>query len=216
MRAFRLALMVCAAGCGHGGARPMASGSSASGTPAGATTRPDAGAIASDPLPDLSTLRLAVKQVASVRVVNIELTLTNVGSRPVEITANPQFENRPSDGFREGEVEFRLEDARGRSVPVQCIMCRMRAYEAERSLLAPGQSATLYLSLTPGCYSLVPGERLSFEASYANLYGRVSVPVREVPIVHTSGWSNITVPLDWPDGAAARQGVAADGAPPRR
>ena len=109
-----------------------------------------------------------------------------------------------------------IEDARGRLVPVQCISCPIRIYQPEKLLLPPRQSQSFSVSLTHGCYSLVPGERLSFIATYANLRDDEPIPSREVPVVRAPGWINITVPLGWPDDDAAEQGVASAGASPRR
>jgi hypothetical protein len=61
-----------------------------------------------------------------------------------------------------------------------------------------------------GCYSLVPGEHLSFIATYANLFADGSVPSKDLPEVQPSGWIEVTVPMGWPDRGAAQHGVAAD------
>jgi hypothetical protein len=168
-------------------------------------------------LPDLSAVRLGLKQVPSNSDVILEFALTNVGHLPVTITSNPGFGLRSFDGGREDEFELQLLDARGRWVPFRCTDCRLAMHQAEVAALQPGQTRTYSFSLMPACYSLVPGERLSFIATYANLFERdPRRRLKDVPVVHAASWIEIVVPAGWADRGAAQQGVAAPNATPTR
>jgi hypothetical protein len=170
-----------------------------------------------EPLPDLSAVRLGLKQVSSDSDVIFEFALTNVGRLPVTITDNPGFGLRSFDGGREDEFAFQLLDARGRWIPSQCTDCRLAMHQAEVAALQPGQTRKFSFSLMPGCYSLVPGEHLSFIATYANLFERdPRRHPKDVQVVQPPGWIEIVVPARWPDRGAAQPGVAADGAARRR
>lgn len=197
--------MPCVAGCEHPVARSATSASVLSGT------RP----LASDPLPDLSTLRLAMKQVPSGTDVTFEFTLTNTGREPVQITTNPRFRDRTmapvGDRGRDTEVEFRIEDQQGRLVPAQCLFSSAwRGYRAETVLLSPGQNRSFSFSLMQKCYSLVSGERLSVSASYANLFDDEARAARGVPVVRAPASFGVVVPPGWPVDQATQQGYASD------
>jgi hypothetical protein len=182
----------------------MTSGAAGSDTPA----------LRADLLPDLSTLRLSVKQVPSATDVTFEVALINSGRDSVQTTTNPLFMDRTmapiGDRGRDAEVEFRLEDAQGRLVPVQCLFGPRNGYRADKSLLAPGQTQTFSFSLLHRCYSLVPGERLSLSASYANLPGDETQPAIGLPVVRAPDPISVVVPLGWPEDDATKYGYASD------
>jgi hypothetical protein len=204
MRLFMIAIVFVIGGCGHMGhsAGGSTAASSVSATP------PEVELAPSRPLPNLSGLRLTLKQGASGTNVILEFTLANAGSTPVKITNNPRFGHRTFGGHREDEFEIQLIDRRGRWIPYRCTDCRLGLFQAEEALLQPGEVRTFSLSLMPGCYSFAPGERLSFIATFANIFEEDTTTTRIFPEVQPSGWIDIVVPLGWQDEEAAQQGVA--------
>lgn len=148
-----------------------------------------------------------MRQVAADDDVTIELKLTNLGPGDVRITANPRFGHRTLESARRAEVEFQLVDSRGRLILDGCTDCGGRQ-DPEKVVLPAANSRVFTLSLDPNCYNLIPGERLSFIATYANIFA--SMVFREdvgtLPDVQPSGWLEVVVPSGW-------RGIG-DGEPP--
>ena len=214
MRTFLSVVILALAACGHVQSKsPVPAGSS--GGPVGAAPKGQE-AAPSEPLPSLSGLRLGLRQLPSTSDVALEVALTNAGTTSVRITTNARFAHRRFDGHREAEIEIQLLDARGRLIPFQCSDCRFGLHIPEVSPLQPGQTRAFTLSLAGGCYDLVPGEHLSFIATYANLFSEDPIPTTNVPDVQPSDWLSVVVPTGWSSGGAAQPGVAADGAARRR
>ncbi len=149
-------------------------------------------------LPDISGLRLSFRQVASERDVKIELALKNAGPGSVRITTNPRFDHRTFDGSRMAEFAFQIIDARGRWIANGCIENKS-PFEPHVEPLPAGQTRTFALSLDRHCYDLVPGEQLSFIATYANLFSQMFFRERtkSLPDVQPSDWIELVVPRAW-------------------
>jgi hypothetical protein len=181
------------------------SGGSRGGVRSDVLARPDSDALAfdspSEALPDLSRIHLELQQGPSVDEVVVWVTLRNDGPNPTKITMNPRFDNRTFDDDRGAEVLIQVEDARGRLLVDRCLRCMGRPFEADIRELPSGESARFSYRFEHGCYSLVPGERLSFIATYANLFAArlKHTTAQRIPVVQARAWLTVTVPEKWPD-----------------
>ena len=203
MRILALPLIACAASCGHAPAH-HATVSSAASNSVDLAAPQDVEGPATESVPDVSALRLDIKQVASPTEVAFELRLTNGGPVPIKITTNPHFGHRTFAGHREGEFEIQLDDARGRSIPFQCIVDRLGTYQSDEALLQSAQTHVFTFSLDHGCYDLVPGEKLSFIATYASRFWGGAQGARGLPDVQPPDWVKVVVPDGWSNGGAAQ------------
>lgn len=193
-RCLLLAIMAVTSSCGHA-ARPSDTGTLGEGT-AGTCGRSEAEPASNAHLPDLSGLGLFLRQVASETEVIIEFALTNTGSSPVKITDNPRFGDREFCGVRRDEFEIQIMDSRGRLISYRCSDMR-GPHQPIQTVLQPGQSQVFSHTLWNACYSLVAGERLSFIATFADLFDTELSQRRRLPVVHAEGWIDLVVPQGW-------------------
>jgi hypothetical protein len=211
MRVWILFLPFWTANCAHPSVRhqdPVRT------NPATETTNISKDVALGEVVADLSSLRMVQRQVPSNTEVTIELTLTNAGSSPITITMNPRQGHRDICGrYRNDEIEIQIMDMRGRVVPYRCTELP-GLYRPTFSPLRPGQSHSITFSLDRHCYSLIPGERLAFIATYANLPRKGAPQPTPTSVVQPSGWIDVIVPSEWPDRDATQPGVA-DGPGPR-
>lgn len=154
-----------------------------------------------EPLPDLSSLRFDVVQMVSDKEIVFSMTLTNAGTTPVRITTNPRVDDRSFDRSHDSEIEMQLVDSRRRPIFFGCTDRNMGAGARKIRDLGPGESINFSERLDPFCYDLVRGEKLSFIATYANLFAGSLEDRRGLPIPKVSSpeWLEIVVPADWPE-----------------
>jgi hypothetical protein len=162
--------------------------------------RPDPDSLAFDApsqaLPDLSKIHVELQQAPSPREVVVWVTLRNDGPNPTKITMNPRFDSRRFDDDRDAEVLVQVEDARGRLLIDRCIRFMGKPFDAKIRELPPRGSARFSYQLADGCYDLVPGETLSFGATYANLFAPKlrHTASQKLPVARAQGWIKVLVP----------------------